>query len=241
MEELSRRRVMALALRGGMAMVLLGACSTSDEGTTEDGESTPPEGDTDAWTWHRTDLGFVSAYVLVRRGEAVVVDTGVTGSEDAIRATLEQAGVSYDDVSDVIITHRHDDHLGSVAAIADLAPDATVHAGADDVVMVPLDGVMPLVGGDRVAGLDIIATPGHTPGHISVHDPATRLLVAGDALNGNAEGTAVLGPNADFTPDMTEAEASVRVLAALDVDTILFGHGAPAEGGAGVLLRGLAG
>ena len=34
-------------------------------------------------------------------------------------------------------------------------------------------------------GLQLIGTPGHTPGHLAVFDPGTSLLVAGDALNNN--------------------------------------------------------
>ena len=142
MTPLTRRRMLRLVLQGGIGVALLGAACTSTEGDGEpDPVGTPAGTPGDTWSWHRTDLGFVSAYVLVRAGEAVVVDTGVAGSEDAIVATLEAAGVAATDVSDVILTHRHDDHIGSVEAVASLAPGATLHAGADDVARVPLDGV----------------------------------------------------------------------------------------------------
>jgi glyoxylase-like metal-dependent hydrolase (beta-lactamase superfamily II) len=81
-----------------------------------------------------------------------------------------------------------------------------------------------------VFGLEIIATPGHTPGHICVLDPIGGLLVAGDALNGNAGG--VVGPNPQFSADMSMANESVKKLAAFTFDTILFGHGEPVIGGA---------
>jgi glyoxylase-like metal-dependent hydrolase (beta-lactamase superfamily II) len=89
----------------------------------------------------------------------------------------------------------------------------------------------------EVLGLRLVATPGHTPGHISVYDPGTGLLVAGDAL-GNTDG--LTGSNPQFTADQAAAEESVRRLAALDVRRILFGHGDPLEQDAATALRDLA-
>jgi glyoxylase-like metal-dependent hydrolase (beta-lactamase superfamily II) len=80
-----------------------------------------------------------------------------------------------------------------------------------------------------VFGLQVVATPGHTPGHISVFDPGAKVLVTGDAINGTAEG--VSGPNPQYTADMATAKASVKKLAGLSFDAILFGHGDPVEGG----------
>ena len=51
---------------------------TTSPQPTEPVTTTPLE--TDAVQWERVNLGFVSAYVLARRGEAAVVDTGVSGS-----------------------------------------------------------------------------------------------------------------------------------------------------------------
>ena len=73
-------------------------------------------------SWHRVDLGFVSAYVLARGGEAAVVDTGVPGNEGAILEALEAAGLGWSDVGHVILTHRHQDHVGSAPAVLDAAP-----------------------------------------------------------------------------------------------------------------------
>ena len=88
-------------------------------------------------------------------------------------------------------------------------------------------------------GLQVIATPGHTPGHIAVLDPASSLLVAGDALNREG-GSAVVGANPDFSDDMAQATESVKKLAGLSIDAILFGHGDPIDSGAGPLLDQLA-
>ena len=45
--------------------------------------------------WTRVNLGFVSAYILVRGGEAAIVDTGVAGSARAIEAALGAVGLDW--------------------------------------------------------------------------------------------------------------------------------------------------
>jgi glyoxylase-like metal-dependent hydrolase (beta-lactamase superfamily II) len=189
---------------------------------------------------HRVSLGFVSAYVLARDGRAAVVDTGVAGSAPDIGDALTAAGVGWDGVGDVIVTHLHPDHQGSLAEVLALAPSATAYAGAADIGGIASPRPLVAVGdGDEVFGLQIVATPGHTAGHICVLDAAGGLLVAGDALVG-AEGGGVGGPNPEFTPDLATAHDSVRKLAMLDFETVVFGHGEPVEGGAAAAVAALA-
>ena len=217
-----------------------GPDATPSTATSTTAEAPPQPADGEAITWQRVFLDFVSAYVLVRGTEAAIVDTGVAGSETAIEAGLAEAGLGWDAVGHVVLTHLHDDHVGSLGAVMEATPDATGYAGADDLDRIrsprPLTA---LADGDTVFGLEIIATPGHTAGHVSVFDPVGRILVAGDAINGGGNGT-VLGPNPDFTRDIAEANRSVSRLAGFDIDTILFGHGSPVEGGAGAKLTELA-
>ena len=190
--------------------------------------------------WHRVNLGFVSAYVLVRSGEAAVVDTGVAGSEGDIEAALAAAGLGWDAVGHVILTHLHPDHIGSAAAVMTAAADATGYAGAADIPAISVPRPLTAVGdGDRVFDLRIVATPGHTPGHISVLDDVGGILVAGDALN--TAGGRATGPNPQFTPDMEAAMASVAKLAGFGFETLLVGHGDPVTSGASGQVAELAG
>lgn len=89
---------------------------------------------------------------------------------------------------------------------------------------VALDGI--LHEGDTLpfgGGCTVIATPGHTPGHISLHLPSQSLILAGDAavLENNALGLA----NPQFTLDMEQAKASMEKLCALHADTWICYHG----------------
>ena len=178
--------------------------------------------------WHRVSLGVVSAYVLARQGEAAVVDTGLTGSAPDIEAALGEIGLGWDAVGHVILTHKHDDHAGSVTEVLELADAATGYAGADDIGSITAPRPLTPVGdGDRVFDLEIIATPGHTPGHVCVLDSTVGLLVAGDALS--VQEGVVAGPNPSFTEDLDQAHESVRKLAGFQFGVLLVGHGDPIE------------
>lgn len=188
--------------------------------------------------WRVINFGNVSAVVLARAGEAVLVDTGNPGDERAIEQTLTAMDLGWDSLGHVIVTHRHGDHQGSLQAVMEASAAATAYCGQGDVEAIRSPRPITVVGnGDQVMDLDIIETPGHTPGHICVHDVADGLLIAGDALNGAGSGVpgsegGVGGANPRFTADMARAGESIKTLATLSYDVAVFGHGAPLEGGA---------
>ena len=192
-----------------------------------------------AFTWARANLGFVSAYVLARGNEAVIVDTGVRGSGAAIEKAVRSLGLSWSSVRHVIVTHAHPDHMGSVSEVMTKAMKATASAGVLDAPNITSPrAVKALKDGDALFGLTIIDTPGHTPGHISILEPVSGILVAGDALRTSAG--AVVGPDASYTADMAEAQRSVAKLAKRTFATLLPGHGDPITKAASVAVAKLA-
>jgi glyoxylase-like metal-dependent hydrolase (beta-lactamase superfamily II) len=81
--------------------------------------------------------------------------------------------------------------------------------------------------GDRVGPLRVLATPGHTPGHVCLVVEDT-----GDVFVGDCVGTfgADLQPApAVFTADSAEADRSLRKLADLGGRRMYFSHGAEIE------------
>ena len=251
---MARRWVLRQSGRGLLGFAILGvvACSdergasgggpssagTSGETPTSDSAAGSDSGPGQELAWSRVDLGFVSAYVLVRGDQAAVVDTGVEGSADAIGAVLDEAGPGWVGVRHVVLTHKHPDHAGSVSEVLSRSGGATGYVGEADLDDVPADNLRALADGDEVFGLQIVATPGHTPGHVAVFDPDTKLLVAGDSLTNQGHLT---GANPSFSEDMDAAAESVRKLAALAPETILVGHGQPVTDGAADALSQLAG
>lgn len=250
---IGRRLFLVQAGRGvlGVAVLGLAACSAGDEAgdaggpeggsAAESGASTPANGspaEVAGLAWSRVDLGFVSAYVLVRGGEAAVVDTGVGGDADEIGSVLDAAGPGWAGVRHVVLTHKHPDHAGSLSEVADRAAGAILYAGAPDLGEIDAPRRLRAVAdGDEVFGLRVVASPGHTAGHVAVFDADSAVLVAGDALT-NTDGLA--GSNPQFTEDEAAAADSVRKLAGLRPRVILVGHGPPVERAAAAQLQRLA-
>ena len=84
--------------------------------------------------------------------------------------------------------------------------------------------------GDEVAGFKVIATPGHSIGHVVYWRESDGILVIGDVLNNMDVVTGIPGmrlPKGFLTPDPDENRRSAKKLAALEPKLVLFGHGAP--------------
>ena len=264
----TRRTFLTEVGRGVFAIAILGtgvvACTTTNgESSTTSGGVAPTEGTdpatsttseetttskaaTGGTSVQRVNLGMVSAYVLVRGAEAVIVDTGVPGSEGDIEAGLSEVGLGWGNVGSVILTHLHPDHIGSLGPVMDNASEAFGYAGDADIPAIASPRPLTPVGdGDTVFGLPIIETPGHTPGSISVFDPLAGVLVVGDAMNGAGSGVTgseggVGGANPRFSGDMDQAAESIKKLAGLEFDSVYFGHGEQVEGSASSLVAELA-
>ena len=254
-QTIGRRLLLVQAARGVLGIAVLGAC-TADRAS--DGASSQGlGGSADGLAWRRVDLAYVSAYILVRGGDAAVVDVGYPGVADRIGAALAAAGTGWDRVRDVVITHAHGDHFGSLEDVADRAAFARLHVGAADLEEIrnflPIEpGRAGGPGGGKIcaalaAGGRWRRGAGHAGGrhtgphrgHIAVFDADSAVLVAGDALTNTIDGT--LGGSLAFaTWDQGKAQASVRKLAALEPRIILVGHGPAVEHDAALKLRRLA-
>lgn len=211
-------------------------------------------------------LGIGRAYMVVEADRVTLVDTGLRGSADRVLRAVEAAGRKPADVRQIVVTHHHADHVGSLAELAERTGalvlvhslDAPVVRG-DEPAPGPSSGGLlkpllkranrpapparvdrELADGDEIdclGGMLVVHTPGHTPGSISLYSRARRLLFCGDAA---ANTFGLRPPIGWFTEDAAAARDSIRKLAALDVDLALFGHGRPITREAMVRLRRLA-
>lgn len=193
------------------------------------------------------ELTIHPAAVETDRG-IVLVDVGLPGSTDRIVAALETEGLAISDVAFLLVTHHDGDHVGALASVADRTgatvvahPDEAPHVdGREDPVKgdpddrpepVPVDLQTP--GGTRFrtdAGpMDVVETPGHAPGHVSLHFPEERLLLAADAMV--ADDGRLEGYEPRFTPDEATATESIGRLAGLGVERTLCYHGGLVEHG----------
>ena len=158
----------------------------------------------------------VRCFLVAHPDGLALVDTGLPGSSGAVGAALSELGATWADVSDILLSHDHPDHVGSLEEVGTLAPGAFVWGNAPLAARGLDDGIV-------VRGLRVLATPGHTPGHVSFLDDQGTLLV-GD-LVGSRDGRLERAP-AMFTADAAQAEASIAKLAATGAERMIFGHGA---------------
>jgi glyoxylase-like metal-dependent hydrolase (beta-lactamase superfamily II) len=193
-----------------------------------------------------TRLRFVNAYLVREDDGFTLVDTTVGGGADAL---VEAAGAAGGEIRRIALTHGHGDHVGSVDALKErfgdavevLMPDldARIHAG-EQVVDGKLPGSWPKLGtrpdvrlaaGDRVGSLEVVPSPGHSPGHVSFLDTRDRTLIAGDVFTSYG-GLAVTSHShlrfplaATATWDKAKDLESARALRALDPAVLVVGHG----------------
>ncbi|MGA9398868.1 MAG: MBL fold metallo-hydrolase [Anaerolineaceae bacterium] len=69
-----------------------------------------------------------NCYLVRSKQGALLVDTGLKGTDKAILRALDRAGLSIDDLKFILITHADGDHYGSLAALKALAPRAVAYA-----------------------------------------------------------------------------------------------------------------
>ncbi|WP_410768468.1 MBL fold metallo-hydrolase [Fontibacillus sp. BL9] len=122
---------------------------------------------------------------------------------------------------------------GLLAGVAPIYPNRAIDL-KDRLEPLPEDGTVP-----GATGWKWIATPGHSPGHVSLYREQDRTLIAGDAFITVKQESALAvirqekelhGPPMYFTPDWETAEASLCKLAALSPETAITGHGVPMSG-----------
>jgi glyoxylase-like metal-dependent hydrolase (beta-lactamase superfamily II) len=193
-----------------------------------------------------TRLRFVNAFLVREDDGFTLVDTTVARSGDALIEAAQEAGAP---IRRIAVTHGHGDHVGSLdelrgrldghVQVAMPELDARIHAG-ENVVDDKLPGSWPeletkpdvlLEPGDRVGSLEVIETPGHTPGHVAFLDTRDRTLIAGDVLT-TLGGVAVSShftlpfPIASMaTWDKELNLESARRLRALEPQLLATGHG----------------
>ena len=194
-----------------------------------------------------TQYRFVNAYLVREDDGLTLVDTTMgRGAADGIVAAAVAAGAP---IRRIALTHGHGDHVGGLdalkARLGDAVevlmpePDARIHAG-EQVVEGKVPGSWPklqtrpdtlLHEGDRVGSLEVVAAPGHTPGHVAFLDTRDRTLIAGDVFTtyGRPSVTDHFYWRFPFaamaTWDKAADRASAAKLRALEPSLVVVGHG----------------
>lgn len=126
----------------------------------------------------------VNAFVLRRGNNIALIDTLMRPDHsEVILGALGHADAGFADINYIVLTHHHPDHSGGLATINDRSPQAQILCGAADIdalrgsTGITADAVED---GDTVVGLDVIPTPGHTPGHLCLFDRDSSTMFLGD-------------------------------------------------------------
>jgi glyoxylase-like metal-dependent hydrolase (beta-lactamase superfamily II) len=161
----------------------------------------------------------IGGFLIETGDRKVVIDTGIGPTRLDIPGmgyfeggnflnSLAAIGVGRSEVTDVIYTHLHFDHVGWTTQPSGVDRELTFpharhlttdaewgfwHGGADpfgpdaETVQRPLEDRLEMMkGGMTIApGVDVLSTPGHTPGHVSlvVSEGSERGIILGDILH----------------------------------------------------------
>jgi glyoxylase-like metal-dependent hydrolase (beta-lactamase superfamily II) len=188
---------------------------------------------------------------LVREDDGLtLIDTTIPGSAPALVAAARNLGAP---IVRIALTHAHYDHVGSLDALHQALPDAEVLISAREARFLAGDRSLDpeeagtklrgswktcttrptrlLAPGDRVGSLEVVASPGHSPGHLAFLDLRDRALIAGDAFQtrGGIAVSGVVRPLFPFvamgTWDKGHALRSAIALRALEPSVLAVGHG----------------
>lgn len=192
----------------------------------------------------------VNCYFVEEEDSLTLIDAALPYSTKKI---VKAAQVIGKPIKRIIITHAHEDHVGALDGLKALLPDMHVSISIREAALLagdsarlesedsPIRGGIPkniqtepdsfLKEGDRIGSLEVILSPGHTPGSISLIDTRNHSLIAGDALQTRG-GTAVNGVIKPLFPfpslvtwDKRIALESAKKLLSYKPRLLAIGHG----------------
>jgi glyoxylase-like metal-dependent hydrolase (beta-lactamase superfamily II) len=185
-------------------------------------------------------------------GQVTLIDMGVKQSGPKVMAALASIGSGPSDVTRLLLTHAHPDHAGGAAHVAEatgrdfgIHEDDAQYAEAGE--SPPRDqsflvarfmtrfmgsNAFPAVTvGERLTdgqvlevagGLEVVHTPGHSPGHVAYLHRSSGVLITGDSIF-NVRG--VRWPIKSFCTDFRLTQKTAHRLAELEYTTAAFTHG----------------
>jgi len=167
----------------------------------------------------------------------ILVDAGMRDpSIEKIGEELKSIGKNWSDIDLVLITHKHGDHTANLAKVIELtgAPiwahegDAADISEARGIEIISLKHkqILPYCG-----GIEVVNIPGHSDGNVSYYLHTKKLMIAGDTVFGDEEGT-LDSPPERYCKDVNMARNELPRLLEYDFDAIMISHGKNVMSGA---------
>ena len=193
----------------------------------------------------------VNCYFVEEEKGLTLIDAALPYSAKSI---LNAAGKIGKHITKIILTHAHQDHVGALDKLKEWLPDCPVYISSRDSLLLdgntvllphekntPIRGSIPknnktkpdvlLEEGDRIGSLEVIATPGHTPGSITLFDTRNGSVLAGDAFvtRGGLAVSGMMNPLFPFpalaTWDPHTALESAKKVSDTNPSLLAVGHG----------------
>ena len=195
------------------------------------------------------NMAHSNVYLAINRKEIIVIDTGTSGNAKKIVKYIQKIGRQPAEVTAIVLTHFHMDHVGSAKELKDLLPNAKLAVHEADADYVTGEKSVPkprsilfrafssfikparaqvdlrLQDKDRVEQLTVIHVPGHTLGSIALLDEARKVLFVGDTLRFDGKNVSEAPEHFSLDPNM--ARDSIAKISKLNFDVMLPGHGEP--------------
>ncbi|MCW4051416.1 MAG: MBL fold metallo-hydrolase [Candidatus Bathyarchaeota archaeon] len=160
----------------------------------------------------------------------ILIDGGMRQKAlDNIEAELREMSKEWADVSLILITHKHGDHIQNLARLVELtgAPVKAHELEAPlikEAVGVYVEGLEDKAVLGYCGGIEVIHVPGHSEGNACYYLPALKAVIAGDTIFGDDEGN-INPPPERYCLDVDQATKEIKRLLDYEFDHILFTHG----------------
>ena len=173
---------------------------------------------------------------LILGEENIVVDTGTGQRINELIAAITAHAIKLKDIDVILNTHCHYDHIGGNEILKQRSnAEVAAHTIAAQYIksankeftraqqLNPIAVERYIDEGDKVNIFDVLYTPGHTMGSISLYNPESNTLISGDTIFGDGAIGRTDLPGGDFE----QMRKSLEKLSKLEVEKILPGHGEP--------------
>jgi glyoxylase-like metal-dependent hydrolase (beta-lactamase superfamily II) len=165
----------------------------------------------------------------IGESDITIVDTGSGDISDLISNSLRKIGLNIGNVSKVILTHSHFDHVGGLIEILNYtSPTIFIHPSELEFLEIPRQVNIHELNENQTIhtetrDLKVLHTPGHTCGSVCLYDEENALLFTGDTVfPGGSFGRTDLP-----TGDENMLIKSLKRLSELKVEIMLPGHNKP--------------